>query len=442
MIPNVTSEGVLSRFFQLKALKTNIQQEILGGFTTFLTTVYIIVINPKILEAAGMPFGPSMVATVLTICFGTLLMGVYAKRPFMIAPYMGQNAFVAYTLVKVMGYSWQVALGGIFISGAVFAVLTLTKVRRWLVNAVPHGLKIAFSVGLGFFLCFVGLTVSGIVQLGVPEAPVQVGNLAKPEVLLALLGFLLMSVLMIRQVKGSIFIGIIGITLFALAVGMIRLPENIMSLPPDIRPVLGQLDIMGALELSFLPIVLLMFILVFVDTMGTLMGVSNKAGFLDDAGHLPEIEKPMMCDSLATMFAALFGTTTAGVYIESLAGIEAGGRSGLTAVVTALLFLLALFFVPLLSIVPAYAYGPALVIVGMLMMSTMTQVNTEDFTELIPILATIVMITLTYNLGIGMTAGFLAYPILKVLSGRRQEVSWGAWVLAAISLLFFVYYPY
>jgi adenine/guanine/hypoxanthine permease len=433
---------MLNRFFKFEALGTNLRQETLAGLTTFLTIIYLIVVNPKILEAAGIPFGPSMVATILTVFFGTMLMGVYAKRPFAIAPYMGQNAFVAYTLVKVMGYPWQVALGGIFISGLVFAILTLTRIRAWLVNSIPHGLKVAFSVGLGFFLCFIGLNVSGIVQLGVLDAPVRIGNLTHPEVLLAVLGFLLISLLMIRKINGALFIGMMIITFLSFAVGMTHIPHKIVDLPPDIGPILGQLDVMGALDLKFLPIVLLMFIFVFVDTMGTLIGVSNKAGFLDQEGNLPEIEKPMLCDSLSTMFGAFVGTTTSGVYVESLAGIEAGGRSGFTSVVTALLFLSALFFAPLFSVVPAYAYGPALIVVGMLMMSTMEQIKVQDLTELIPILTTIVMITFTYNLGIGMTAGFVIYPVLKVLSGRHQEVSLGGWILGIISLLFFMYYPY
>jgi len=433
---------MLAQYFKFKELNTNFRQETIAGLTTFLTIVYIIVVNPKILEAAGIPFGPSVVATILTTGFGTLLMGVYARRPFAVAPYMGQNAFIAYTLVKVMGYSWQVALGGVFISGLVFTLLTLTHIRSWLVHAIPDELKIAFSAGLGLFLSFIGLNVSGIVQMGVHEAPVRVGYLTHPDVFLAILCFLLMSSLLIRKIKGAIFMGLMGITILAIVCGMLRLPHVLVSLPPDIRPILGHLDIMGALQVKFLPIVLLMFILIFVDTTGTLLGMSLKAGFLDEKGNLPEMKKPMMCDSLTTMIGAFLGTTTSGVYLESLAGIEAGGRSGFTAVVTALLILAALFFAPLFAIIPAYAYGPALMIVGMLMMSTIKQLNVEDLTEWIPTFVTLTMITFTYNLGIGMTAGFIIYPLIKVLSGQYKEVSTGTWVLAAISLLFFIYYPY
>ncbi|HEY9686495.1 MAG TPA: NCS2 family permease [Coleofasciculaceae cyanobacterium] len=433
---------MLQKYFKFDELNTSFRQETLGGLTTFATMLYIVVVNPKILEAAGIPFGPSMAATILTIFFGTLLMGVYAKRPFAIAPYMGQNAFVAFTLVKVMGYSWQVALGGIFISGLVFSLLTLTHIRSWLVNSIPHELKIAFSVGLGLFLSFIGLTASGIIEMGVPDAPVRIGHLSRPEVMLAILGFLLIGGLVIQRVKGAIFMGVIGITLLAILLGLIRVPVAIMSPPPDIRPILGQMDIGGALHFKFLPIVLLMLVLVFVDTMGTLIGMSLRAGFLDEKGNLPEIEKPMLCDALSTMTGAFLGTTTSGAYLESLAGIEAGGRSGFSAVVTAFLFLPALFFAPLFALVPAYAYAPALIVVGMLMLSTIKRLNVDDMTELIPSFTTIVMITFTYNLGIGMTAGFIVYTLVKVLSGRIKEIAPAVWILAIVSALFFIFYPY
>lgn len=433
---------VPARYFEFHRLHTSAKREIVAGVTTFFTMVYIIIVNPKVLEAAGIPFGPSLVATALTAFLGTLLMGVYAKRPFAIAPYMGQNAFVAYTLVKVMGFTWQVALGGIFISGLVFALLTLTHVRGWLVHSIPAQLKVAFSAGLGLFLSLIGFNISGIVLMGVPDAPLRLGNVTQPDVLLAILGFLLMGALMIRKVNGAIFIGIMTVTLLALGLGLIQLPPAPVSLPPDIRPILGQLDIAGALQPEFLPMVFLIFILIFVDTMGTLIGVAMKAGFLDERGHLPDIEKPMLCDALSNMAGSFLGTTTSGAYAESLAGIEAGGRTGFTSVVTAMLFLLALFFAPLFAVVPAYAYGPALVVVGMLMMASVTRLNVEDLSEWLPVFVTMALIVFTYNLGIGMTAGFLLYPIIKVLAGRHHEVTPGVWVLAVISLMFFLTYPY
>jgi AGZA family xanthine/uracil permease-like MFS transporter len=429
-------------FFRLKKLNTTVRQEVVAGVTTFITMAYIIIVNPKVLEAAGMPFGPSMVATILTAFIGTMLMGVYARRPFAIASYMGENAFVAFTVVNVLGFSWQTALGAIFISGLIFAVLTLLNIRTWLVNSVPEKLKIGFSVGIGLFLTFIGLNATGIVKVGVPGAPVHVGNFNDPAVLLAVAGFILIGFLMIKKVHGAIFIGIAAVTVTALVLGMVTLPASIVSMPPSLMPTFGQLDITGALTFKAFPIILVMFVMIFVDTMGTLIGLSYKAGLLDRNGNLPEIEKPMLCDSLSTMAGAVLGTTTSGAYIESAAGIEAGGRSGLSSLVTAVLFLSALFFAPLFTVVPAYAYGPALIIVGMLMLSPIARLEFSDLTEVMPVFTIIVLMSFTYNVGIGMTAGFVVYPLIKTLSGRAGEVSSGLWVLCGLSLLFFVFYPY
>ena len=433
---------MLDSFFKLKEHSTTVRQEVIAGTTTFVTMAYIIIVNPKVLEAAGIPFGPSMVATILTAFVGTLLMGVYAKRPFAIAPYMGENAFVAFTVVKVMGFSWQEALGAIFISGFIFAVLTLLNVRTWLVNSIPEKLKIGFSVGIGLFLTFIGLNETGIVRLGVAGAPVHVGNFTEPTVLLAIFGFILTGLLMIRRVNAALFLGIAAVTVIGMLVGKVRLPESIISAPPSIMPILGKLKFSGLLSVKAFPVILTMFVMIFVDTMGTLIGLSMKAGLLDRNGNLPEIEKPMLCDSLSTMAGAVFGTATSGAYIESAAGIEAGGRTGLASVVTAFLFLAALFFAPLFTVVPPYAYGPALIIVGMLMLSPMRHLEFHDLTEVMPVFTTIVLMSFTYNIGIGMTAGFVVYPLVKTLAGRAREVPAGLWVLGGLSLLFFVFYPY
>jgi AGZA family xanthine/uracil permease-like MFS transporter len=432
----------MERFFKLKELGTTIRQEVIAGATTFVTMAYIIIVNPKVLEAAGMPFGPSMVATILTAFLGTMLMGVYARRPFAVAPYMGENAFVAFTVVKVMGFSWQQALGAIFLSGAVFALLTVLNIRTWLVNSIPEKFKIGFSVGIGLFLTFIGLNETGVVRPGVPGAPVHVGDFTEPTVLLAVFGFLLTGWLMVKGVKAALFIGITAVTLAAALLGMVRPPEQLVSAPPSLLPVLGTLEFGGLFSVKAFPVILTMFVLIFVDTMGTLIGLSYKAGLLDKDGNLPEIERPMLCDSLSTMAGAVLGTTTSGAYIESAAGIEAGGRSGLASVVTALLFLAALFFAPLFTIVPPYAYGPALIIVGMLMLSPMKRLEFNDLTEIIPAFTIIVLMSFTYNIGIGMTAGFVVYPVIKTVSGRAKEVPAGLWVLGGLSLLFFVFYPY
>lgn len=432
----------LERFFKLQEYGTNVRQELIAGATTFVTMSYIIIVNPKILESAGMPFGATMTATILSAFIGTILMGLYAKRPFAIAPYMGENAFIAYTVVKVLGYSWQTALGAIFIGGVLFTLITVLKIRSWLANAIPENLKIAFAVGIGLFLTFIGLNESGIVKLGVQGAPVHVGDLSDIQVILAIVGFLLISFLLYKKIKGAILIGILTITFIAALFGVLKLPESFVSLPPDISDVFLKLDVIGALSWGFFSVILTVFIMDFVDTMGTLLGVSLKAGLLNERGELPEIEKPMLCDALATVTGALLGTTTTGTYIESAAGIESGGRSGLTAVVTAILFLLALFFSPIFAAVPAYAFGPALIIVGMLMISPIKNLNLNDYTEFVPSFLIIILMSFTYNIGIGMTGGFVAYTLMKLFTGRYKEIHIGMWILGILSLLFFIFYPY
>lgn len=429
-------------YFRLDELRTTVGREITAGATTFVTMAYIIVVNPKILESAGIPFGPSMVATVLTAFLGTLLMGLYARRPFAVAPYMGENAFLAFTVVKVLGFSWQTALGAVFLSGLVFFVLTLLNIRTWLVRAIPENLKIGFSVGVGLFLTFIGLNETGIIALGVPGAPVHMGKLNEPSVLLAIFGFIFTGVMMARRINGAIFFGILAVTALALVFGMVNLPHRLLSMPPSVSPLCARLDVVGALKVEALPVVVVMFVMIFVDTMGTLIGVSRKAGLLDRDGNLPEIEKPMLCDSVATMAGAVLGTSASGAYIESATGIEAGGRSGLTAVVTAVLFLSALFFAPLFAIVPSYAFGPSLILVGMLMLSAITNLDLGDLTEAIPVCTIMILMSFTYNIGVGMTAGFVVYPLMKASAGKVGEVPPGLWVLWLLSLLFFVFYPY
>jgi len=430
---------MLAKYFNFEKLDTNIRNEITGGVTTFITMAYVIIVNPKILEAAGIPFGPSMVATILTAFFGTLIMGVYAKRPFAIAPYMGENAFIAYTVVKVLGYSWQTALGAIFIGGVLFTLLTLFKIRSWLANSLPETLKIAFTVGIGLFITFIGLTTSGLIVAG---TPVAAGKFNEPSNLLAIFGFLFIGFLMIKKVNASILLGIVATAFLGFILGVSPLPENVVSLPPDISPILFKIDLFGALSWGFFAVILTVFIIDFIDTMGTLMGMSYKAGLLDKDGNLPEIEKPMLVDALSTVVASLLGTTTAGVYIESAAGIAAGAKSGFASVVTASLFLIALFFAPLFTAVPGYAYGPALMIVGLLMLSPIVKVDFSDLSESIPVFVTIIMMSFTFNLGVGLTSGLVVYPLTKLFAGKVKEVSNGLWVLFGLSLLFYIFYPY
>jgi len=429
-------------YFDFAALGTNFRQEVIAGVTTFVSMSYIIAVNPAILKAAGIPPGPSMVVTILTAVFGSLLMGLYAKRPFAVAPYMGENAFVAYTVVRVLGYRWQTAVGAVFIAGVLFLALTLAKVRQWLVEGVPPSLRYSFAVGIGLFLAFIGLNDAGIVTLGTIGAPVRVGAITSPAVMLAIGGFLLISILMIWRVPAAILLGIIATTFVAFVAGIARAPASWMSLPPSPAPLVMQLDISAAFTWGFFGVLLSIFMMAFVDTMGTLVGLSARAGFLDEHGNLPQIERPMLTDALSTAFAGLMGTSTAGAFIESAIGIDAGGRSGFTAVVVAILFAMALFFSPFIVAIPAQAYSPALIVVGLLMVSPITKIDFTDYTELIPAFAVVALMSFTYNIGIGVTGGFVLYPFFKLISGRYREVRPGLWVLAALSLLFFIFYPY
>ncbi|MBV5304552.1 MAG: NCS2 family permease [Chlorobium sp.] len=429
-------------YFDFDRHHTSYRQETLAGITTFFTLAYIIIVNPAILAAAGIPKGASMTATILTSIFGTLLMGVYAKRPFAVAPYMGENAFVAYTVVQTLGYSWQTAMAAIFISGILFTLITIGGLRRWLAEAIPASLKHSFSVGIGLFLAFIGLNDMGVVALGVPGAPVQLANIAKLPVLLSLGGLLLTAILLIKKITGALLIGMTVTTVAFLLMGLVPLPTALFSLPPSIEPIFMKINMQGALTWGFVGVIISVLVMDFVDTMGTLFGLSSRANLLDEDDNLPEIQKPMLVDALSTIAASLFGTTTAGVFIESAAGIEQGGKTGFTALVVAALFALALFFSPILTIVPPFAYGPVLLLVGMFMMQSVTKFNFTDYSELLPAFLTIVLMVFTFNIGVGITSGFIAYVLLKLLSGKIHEVRSGMWILALLSLTFYLFYPY
>ena len=431
----------MKNYFQFEKYGTGYRQETLAGVTTFLTMSYIIIVNPAILENAGIPRGPSLTATILAAVIGTLIMALWARRPFAIAPYMSENAFIAFVVVKVMGYSWQLALGAVFIAGALFTLLTVFRIRSWLAESIPLSLKAGFAVGIGLFLTFIGLNETGLVVLGVPGAPVRLGNLSQPTCLLAVAGFLLVAVLVVRRVHGALVIGVIATTLGSIVLGITPLPTRIASLPPSLAPIFLKLDIAGALTPAFFPVVMVIFIMAFLDTVGTLLGLSMRADLLDEHGNLPEIERPMLADALATMIAPLLGTSTTGAYIESAAGIEEGGRTGFSALVVAALFALSLFFAPLFTIVPPHAYGIALIAIGSFMIRPITLIEFDDMTELIPAFLTVTLMVFTYNIGVGMTAGMITHVLLKFCTGRMAEIKPGMWVLAGLSVLLYVCMP-
>ena len=434
--------NAIARYFQIEQRGSTVGREVIAGLTTFTTMSYIVVVNPAILAAAGIPTGPSFVATVLAAVFGCTLMGIYANRPFAIAPYMGENAFIAFTVCKMLGYRWETALAAIFIAGVAFILLTVFRLRQWIVEGVPTSLRYSFAVGIGFFLTFIGLNQTGLVALGVEGAPVKAGHLTGAPVLVAIFGFVLISILVIRKIPGAILIGIIVTAIVAFVAHVAPAPQALVSMPPSVMPIVWKLDFKGALTWGSFPVVLTVFIMAFVDTMGTLIGLSARAGFLDAKGNLPQIERPMLVDALATCFSPAIGTTTSGAFVESATGIEAGGRTGLTVLVTGICFLLTLFFAPFVGAIPPQAYGPALIIVGLFMLAPITRIDFEDFTESIPAFATVMLMSFTFNIAIGITAGFVLYPVCKIVAGRVRELKPGLWVLAALSLIFFVFYPY
>lgn len=436
--------GLLEKWFELRQRQTTVGTELLAGATTFAAMAYIIVVNPAILENAGIPRGPSTVATILAAVFGCVLMGLYANLPIAVAPYMGENAFIAFALASTIG--WEKRLGTVFISGAIFLVLTVVGLRTWLARAISPSMKQSFVAGIGLFLLFLGLLLTGIVVQGPsPLAPLRIGNLRDTKVILALGGFLFIMALLHWKVPGAILLGI-GLTG---ALGYIlnegTAPETIAGLPwsaeYDLGKIAFHLDIAGVLEASFLPILLTLVLISFLDTLGTLVAVAAEGKLLDQDGNFPNIERPMLVDSLSCTFAALVGTSTSGAYIESATGIREGGRTGLTALTTAGLFLVALFFMPLFQPLQemGYAYGPALMVVGFLMAGAFGKIDFADMTEGVPALATIALMVFSLNIANGLTAGLALHPLFKLLAGRWREIHPGGAALGLACLAYFVF---
>ena len=400
-----------------------------GGITTFVSMAYIIVVNPAILAFAGIPQGPSTVATILTAAFGTLLMGLYANRPIAVAPYMGENAFLAFGLAA-FGISWQQRLGAVFVSGVIFLIITLIGVRTWLAEAVSPSMKHSFAAGIGLFLTFIGLFEAGIVK-GAQAVPVQLGDVRSGAVLLAVLGFVIIAALMYRRVPGAILIGIVVTAILGALFGIGKLPARVVDLPYDLSPIAFELEIASLFRVAFLPILLTLFLMSLLDTLGTLVALEPEG----------DLKKPMLVDAAACVFSGLIGTSTSGAYIESATGIREGARTGLASVVTAALFVLALYFIPLFEPLQSlqYAYAPALMIVGMLMLGAIAKIDFDDLTELVPAFVTVVVMVFTVNIANGLTAGLALYPIMKVIAGRARELQAGTVVLAVLCASYYAF---
>lgn len=428
---------MLERTFALSAHGTNVRTEVIAGFTTFLTMAYIIFVNPDILAAAGMPKEAVFVATCLAAALGSAIMGLYANYPIALAPGMGLNAYFAFAVVGGMGFTWQQALGAVFISGVLFIIVSLFRLREWIVNAIPRSLKFAISAGIGLFLAIIGLKNAGLIAAH-PATFVTLGDIHQPGALLAVAGFLLIVALEQRKVPGAIIIGILAVTIASALFGLTAI-NGIVAAPPSLAPTFMQMDIAGAFEKGLLVVILTFFMVELFDASGTLVGVAHRAGLLDKDGKLPRLKKALLADSVAIVAGAGLGTSSTTAYIESAAGTAVGGRTGLTAVVVALLFLAALIFAPLAGAVPAYATAPALCYVAVLMARGLAEIEWDDLTETAPAVITAITMPFTFSIAHGIAFGFIAYTVLKILSGKLSELSPMVAIIAVLFVLKFAY---
>ncbi len=428
--------AVLENYFKLKENGTDVRTELLAGLTTFLTMAYIIFVNPSILGDAGMPKDAVFVATCLAASLGTLIMGLYANYPIALAPGMGLNAYFAYVVVKGMGLSWEIALGAVFISGCLFILVSVFKLREMIVNGIPHSIRTAITVGIGMFLALIALRSAGIVVAD-PSTLVKVGELRAAPPLLAITGFFVIVALDKLRVKGAILIGIMLVTTLSFFFAGNQF-NGIVSPIPMIDPTLFKLDIMGALSVGILNVVLVFFLVELFDATGTLMGVANRAGLLVN-GKMERLNKALLADSVAITAGSVLGTSSTTAYIESAAGVQAGGRTGLTAVAVALLFLACLFISPLAAVVPSYATAPALLYVACLMLRELVDIDWSDSTESIPAAIAALTMPFTYSIALGVAFGFISYAVLKLLTGRVKEVRFVVWLIAAVFMFKFIY---
>ena len=428
----------LESFFKLKEHGTSVKTEVLAGFTTFLTMAYIIFVNPAILSQTGMDFNAVFVATCVAAAIGTMVMGLVANYPIALAPGMGLNAYFTFAVVKGMGVPWETALGAVFISGVIFVIITSLKIREQIVNAIPHSLKLAISAGVGLFLAIIGLKGAGVIT-GSEATMVTLGNVAAPTTLLAVFGFFVIVALEYRKVTGAIIIGVLLVTLLSVLLGMTEF-KGVFAAPPSIEPTFMKMDIASAINAGLIGVIFIFFFIDLFDTTGTLIGVSHRAGLLDKDGKLPRLKRALFADSTAIMAGGVLGTSSVTAYVESAAGTSVGGRTGLTAVVVALLFLAALFLSPLAGTVPAYATAPALCYVAVLMTRGLAEIDWDDLTESAPAVITAVGMPFTYSIADGIAFGFISYAVIKVLAGRFRDLSpmvLGIAALFAVKFAFF-----
>jgi AGZA family xanthine/uracil permease-like MFS transporter len=428
---------MLEKFFHLQENNTTIRTELVAGITTFMTMSYIIFVNPSILSEAGMDFGAVMVATIVASSTAMILMGLWVNYPIALAPGMGLNAYFTYSVCLGMGYPWQTALGAVFISGVLFLVLTFLKIRQLVVDSIPNSIKLATAAGIGLFIAFIGLQNAGLVK-GNPQTLVTLGQFTRPSALLTLFGVMVIAALMQLKVRGAILYGILLNWFIGLIFGLIEY-QGIFSLPPNPAPTFFKLSLSGIWSEGLLTIIFAFFFVDLFDSTGTMVGVAEQGGFIKADGSFPRVEKALTTDAAGTIAGSLIGTSTVTAYIESASGIAEGGRTGLTTVVVAILFLFSLFLSPLAKSIPTFATAPALIVVGSLMMKQLTKLPWDDVSEMIPAFAVMLFMPLTYSIANGIAMGFIFYPIVKALSGKFRDVHWLTWILCVLFLFRFFF---
>ncbi|TWF45622.1 AGZA family xanthine/uracil permease-like MFS transporter [Chitinophaga polysaccharea] len=440
--------SMLAKFFRLSESNTTVKKEVLAGLTTFSTMAYILAVNPSILSQTGMDFQALITATALAAAIGTLVMALYARLPIGVAPGMGLNAFFAYTIVSAMGYSWQFALTAVFLEGLIFIVLSMFRIREAIINSIPGNLKHAISVGIGLLIALIGMANAGIIETGMHHVGdgklggviLKMGNITSVGPLIALIGLIISAVLMYKGVNAALLIGILAATVIGIPLGITHLPENghLVSLPPSLSPIAFKLQFDKIFSLDMVMILFTLLMVNLFDTVGTLIGLCNKAGLLDEQGRLPRAKQALMADAIGTTAAGLLGTSVVTAYVESASGIAAGGKTGLTSFTVAIMFLLSLFFAPVFAMIPQAATAPALIIVGMLMMGAVTKIDFNDVTEAIPAFLAIVMMPYSYSIAEGIVFGMLSYVLLKVLTGQYKSISPVMYVLAVLFIITFL----
>lgn len=430
---------MFEKLFKLSDHQTSVRTEVLAGLTTFLTMSYIIFVNPDILSSTGMDRNAVFVATCLAAALGSAIMALVANWPIGMAPGMGLNAFFAFTVVAALGFTWQQALGAVFISGCIFLLLTVTGIRSWLVSGIPKSIRSAIAAGIGLFLALIALKTSGIV-VDNPATLVGLGNLGDTGVLLAILGFFVISALDALKIRGAILIGILVVTVLSMVLGVSEF-KGVFSMPPSLAPTFFQLDIAGALHTGFLQVILVFVLVEVFDATGTLIGVSKRAGLIEE-GKPNRLGRALFADSTAIVAGSVLGTSSTTAYVESASGVQAGGRTGLTALVVALLFLAALFIAPLAASVPSYATAPALLYVAGLMMHELVEIEWDDITEATPAALTALVMPFTYSIANGLAFGFISYVILKAVTGKFRDIHLATLLVAALFVIRFAFFPH